>query len=541
MNKFIKISNIVFIVIFVIIITFPIFFSDFEGGKVSLEENRTLEKFPDLFGEDAIPFKEVPGALEDWCADNIGFRNSFFSLYRSFTFKLLGISPTDNVHVGKDGWLFLTQDKNVEIGSGEYLLTEETLATIAKNQQQISDYYASLGKTYYFLMLPSKASIYPEKLSGANLEVGYTVIDQVEDYLSKNTSVKVINLKDTLLSHKNGEHLLFWETDTHWSSYGSYVGYLEIMRRMEEDGVLSANDLSPSFIMPPEGTSGDLSIMLGKDLIDAEKSVWADWNKNFVYDTESEEYKELSYALDALDTSPLYEVTRSEMRMLNSSALANGKSLLVYGDSMMMNERMINQYFAENFSEVQYVRVRAVSESIDAVVDPDIVIFEAYERLIEHVCTKEPTCFDAKTEIESRTEAPRQNAEDWIGEGGMGVEMSDRYTLTPDNKSIILNGSFDTYSFSGWAIDYMQKDDLDNLYIKVGDRYLSTNYGMLSGDIAQYFGIEEFDTSRFNFTLSKNYIVSNNITELQFVMLSSDGVHKYPIQSYTLTFDADSN
>ena len=34
-----KILNIIFIIVFMIIIAIPIFFSDFEGGKISTEEN----------------------------------------------------------------------------------------------------------------------------------------------------------------------------------------------------------------------------------------------------------------------------------------------------------------------------------------------------------------------------------------------------------------------------------------------------------------------------------------------------------------------
>jgi hypothetical protein len=49
--------------------------------------------------------------------------------------------------------------------------------------------------------------------------------------MRSHSTVKVLDLRGPLFQAKR-EHPVYWKTDSHWNSYGAYIGYTEIMRRL---------------------------------------------------------------------------------------------------------------------------------------------------------------------------------------------------------------------------------------------------------------------------------------------------------------------
>ena len=83
-------------------------------------------------------------------------------VYSDIKTKLFQLPASFSVVKGAEGWYYYTGDHNIEIATGDYPLTMHDLELIAKYQQQISDYYKSLGKAYILMLTPSKVSVYPE-------------------------------------------------------------------------------------------------------------------------------------------------------------------------------------------------------------------------------------------------------------------------------------------------------------------------------------------------------------------------------------------
>ncbi len=530
-----RVINIAFIIIFAVLLLIPIFTADFEGGKMSETENRQLASFPDMVGEEAIEMSEAPAAIEDWCSDNIGFKDYFRDIYKKFSNEILGIFPSDRAHKGKDDWYFTVSKNNIEIGKGEYLLSDEKLKLIAEYQQSINNYYKSRGKEYYLVLLPAKTTVYPEYISGGEFEVTYTLIDQVENYLKKHTDVKVVNTKSSLVEAKSDAQL-YQKNDTHWTTEGSYVAYKTVMERLLKDGVIDTYiDINPQFVQAESLATGDLSQLTGSGLISPEAINVPIYKKNTIEDAESTKSLLLDIALDGIEKSHSHEIERDECKYINNMC-SNKKTLLLYGDSMLLRNRYFVDYFAESFGEVQYVRVRNISRNIDTAVEPDIVIFEAYERLMEDVLTYVPDYYTPDEKIQDLEEATKQTADIWIGDGGFLIkDKSDEYYLN-ENK-IVLSTDAASYTFSGWAIDYMNKSNLDGLYVNINGTYYPCNYGLPSNDVNGHFNAENMKNSRFSFNLTKQFIEENNLTELKFIMLSADNKHYYPEITYELSFE----
>jgi hypothetical protein len=87
---------------------------------------------------------------------------------------------------------------------------------------------ASPGTEIIYMIVPSKASIYPELVPEQYEKgTGKSRLEQVNEAL-KAGGATVINLLDTFNQHKNDEHKLYWKTDSHWTDYGAFVAYTEL-------------------------------------------------------------------------------------------------------------------------------------------------------------------------------------------------------------------------------------------------------------------------------------------------------------------------
>ena len=224
-----KSVKIVFIVIVCLLLILPGLTLNL-NAKYSNKENRPFSSFPELYQKDGKLNKDFLYGLGDWFEDRLGFRDEMLGIYSKIMVKGFGLSSSEKVIFGSDGWMFYTGDKNVQVGTGQYLLTNDQLKLIASNQQAISDYYKSVGKEYFLIFTPSKASVYTEHISGFD-SVTYTLMDQVTDYLKEHTDVKMINPKQALIDAKDKGDL-YLKTDTHWNQLGSYTAYVEMLRQM---------------------------------------------------------------------------------------------------------------------------------------------------------------------------------------------------------------------------------------------------------------------------------------------------------------------
>ncbi len=529
-----KATKITVIVIFFLITAAAALFSDFEGGKVSEAQNRTLASFPDVKSDD-MTFEKFTDEFENWCNDNVGFRESYNKLYTRFNTSL-NIPTNSRVHFGKDGFYFFTVDNSVRIATGEHIISDEKLQLIAENQQEISDYYKKNGKEYYLVLVPSKASVYPEKIRGGNFQVTETTVDKIEKYLTENTDVKVINVKNALLESKEQGNLVYMKTDTHWSVDGAYVAYNTIMDRMISDKAIDHKvEFLPEFAIS-DTAQGDLSRMIGENALAPEKITVAKWSNNFKYDNESEKYTAISETLTYLNKTTNVEIARNEKRYINSADGINPQTLQIYGDSLYLDPTQINQFFSENFQTVQYLRVRSVCQQLDEVAEPDIVIFSVFERLAENVLTTPPQLVPDASILDELEEIPVEKADRWIGNKGLLIDPVDDKYCTIEGADIILNSDYEIYEFSNWAFDYNQKTDLKNLFVFADDIVLDVNYGNEGTDVGKHFEYENVLHCRFKFTITKDYLINNNIKQLKFVMVSSDGIHKYEPIIYNIKF-----
>lgn len=367
-----KIGRWVIVLFFVLLLLIPLAAMDHQKGKVSPTENRVLADFPEIFHADGSLAAGLRGGFMNWFDDHLGFRSRFVELANKMKLSLLRQSPSAQVEFGRDGWLYYTPDHNIELASGEYVLSESILETIAHDQQEISDRYAAEGIGYLLVLTPAKTSIYPEYIASRDCEVRETVCDQMEQYLSEHTSVNVVNVKTAILNNKD-KGQMFWKIDTHFTQLGAYIAYQAISDKLDEMGITMREfDVS----ITEDSTEGirDLPLIMGvAENFGETTTSYVNWE----HSSGSVEIPELSdyYAKGLIPVS------------IGNQKEGNGKTLLIYGDSQWLPERNLPFLFGESFSSVVSNSERFLDANFENLLSPDVVIYSCGERLIDSVLT----------------------------------------------------------------------------------------------------------------------------------------------------------
>lgn len=150
-------------------------------------------------------------------------------------FVLDASSHYQSVVKGKSKWLFLAQE-NAELNVVEdyragRLYTPEDLAWWVKVYRERQDRLAARGIHYLIVVAPNKETVYPEFLpSQYNRISPVSRTDQLVEALAA-AGVQLLDLRPAMFKVKQGA-LAYYRTDTHWTSYGAFAGYIEIMTRL---------------------------------------------------------------------------------------------------------------------------------------------------------------------------------------------------------------------------------------------------------------------------------------------------------------------
>jgi hypothetical protein len=172
----------------------------------------------------------------------------------------------DRAILGKAGWIYKS-----DYGADKYirrveLFTEAQLEQWRRILEERRDYFERRGCTFLFTLVPDKAVLYPEYLPDWCRPLqAETRMDQLLDYLLANSDVNVLDLRPAMRRAKaKGRFLLHQRTDSHWTEYGAYLAYREIIGRLSAElpglAYVPFDEESVRFVL---GLGGDLTRILG--------------------------------------------------------------------------------------------------------------------------------------------------------------------------------------------------------------------------------------------------------------------------------------
>lgn len=373
MNRVKNIPGMIITAFFFAIIVLSLVLFNRRQEKESLTENRMLADFP----AEGIADRE---GLEAWFEDNLGLRDMYLTISGVLNYNLFHRAKTGKVEIGREGFLYLADEGNLELEadkSGDFV---SKLPEYAATQQDISDKLKGQGIDYVFMIGPGKPSVYPEYIASSDHKIEETIGDAMYEYLTDNTDVHVFWPKELLTEAKeNAEgELVYLKTDTHWTTYGRNIAYRELISMLGEWDIVNTKPAEVKFYPADEPYIGDLSNMMGP----------VTWAGERLEEESFTDWEVVSPEAELVEQGEKYEafkkmlidknVYNPELCAMFHNDSAPEKNVLICGDSMV--GICLLPELAECFSDMTFIWSYSIDQDFIDLIQPDLVISEYGER-----------------------------------------------------------------------------------------------------------------------------------------------------------------
>ena len=137
------------------------------------------------------------------------------------------------VYVGLHDFFFYGEC--VDYLKGDNPIPDGNIARFARVMDERDEWARQNGIELIFVIAPNKATVYNDYVPSSVVQSSYTRTDQIVDYLAANSTVKVVDLRQTLRNARAsyGDDL-YYRYDTHWNQYGAFTAYTEIMKTVRK-------------------------------------------------------------------------------------------------------------------------------------------------------------------------------------------------------------------------------------------------------------------------------------------------------------------
>lgn len=227
---------------------------------------RTIQKFPDSFTR--------------YFNDNFGFRNALIRVNAFIKFNLLGVSPSSESVIGKDGWLFYALEGPIVDYPGVTNYDLRSLDKWARTLEIKRAWLEKQGIGYIFVVAPNKSTIYGEFLPDVYKLSRNAALDQFYDYVIKHTKVEIVDTQKALLAAKPKERV-YHKTDTHWNAYGAFIACNQVMKSVAKRFPLITLDSLENYTVTKKMIDGMvLASMMGGPEFIRENSIMLEHKHN---------------------------------------------------------------------------------------------------------------------------------------------------------------------------------------------------------------------------------------------------------------------
>ncbi len=364
------------------------------------EENRAnqvLTAEPDLLESDGSLNWSYFSEFQDYFADHFAFRQELITMNAEFLDTLFQTSNTDQVVIGKDGWLFY------ESTIGDYLniptMTERSAANAAISLSLMQEYAEKNGARFIFMVAPNKNSLYDEYMPDR-----YVPLEQDGNWELMEDAMRAeeVDYLDLFALFGAADTVMYHGEDSHWNNMGAAYVQKAIMDAFG----LTGTDYSQRDYEVREDFKGDLYEMLfpmgeGMDV--------------------NQYYGEFTYVTDAGDTEDMrYEAVNTEKE----------HGLILYRDSF---GNSLVPFMAEEFG--YSLALRSVPYNLDEIADhgANYVVIELVERHLDTLAERAAVMEAPEREIEVPENQIRaqvsceaaKSGDYWMLTGSFDKEQSD--------------------------------------------------------------------------------------------------------------------
>ncbi|ACN16070.1 AlgJ [Desulforapulum autotrophicum HRM2] len=228
--------NITVVLLFMAGICLPLFthlYGLFDTGYIETVENRYPQVKPSL-PRSLEALHTYPRKMTDYINDHFGFREMFIRCQGLFN-HFLGITSSDRVMIGKDGWLFLTDEDMVPQYTGAMNFSREDLDNWITKMEERGAWLKFKGIPFYVVIPPNKMTVYPEFLPDyINKLPVLTRLEQLETQAPGFKNFVFCSLRTGMI-HARKNMSVYYKTDSHWNFHGAFFAYQQIMALLKKD------------------------------------------------------------------------------------------------------------------------------------------------------------------------------------------------------------------------------------------------------------------------------------------------------------------
>ena len=225
-DKSIKVINIIFTIIFCILLIIPV--SKIDMSVRSSKENRYLSKFPSKISLDIVWGKE----FNNWISDRFNMRGQLLKLNTLY-------SCVPNIYYCINKKIVIDKRNNVVFNNGILKKDNYPFITIydfktIEGIKYFNDWCKQRNIKLYILLAPPREDF-----------IKYNVPAKFNRHIIDKTGMIIKNVKtvsDTKIIYPynemmdmNNETPVYFKTDHHWTQTGAYVGYVELIKAIQKD------------------------------------------------------------------------------------------------------------------------------------------------------------------------------------------------------------------------------------------------------------------------------------------------------------------
>ena len=173
-------------------------------------------------------------ALDRYLNEHFIFRDRLVAVKNRIELKLFGRTGHPDVHVGRAGWLYPRTD--IETFLQDHRGDAGSVAKLHLDLKALEKVVRASGRRFRFLVMPSKASIYPEYIGWVSLPADgrYNAYDRFRAINRHDPLQSWQPLTGQLLDRKIGPHRLYEPADSYWNIHGAGVAADHLYQEIEE-------------------------------------------------------------------------------------------------------------------------------------------------------------------------------------------------------------------------------------------------------------------------------------------------------------------
>lgn len=256
---------------FLVAVSLPLVLLLLRGEGAPAWENRRLAELPARPASLGEAF-HMPRMLTEYFKDRFALRPELIRGQAVAKVRWLGASSSPEVLLGKNDWLFLAGEGEVEMFTGSAPFKPEELERWRLLLESLRDWAARRGAVFVVTFVPEKQTVYPEFMPDALRRSRVpSRRDQLAEYLKARSDVRLLDLRPALLEAKAANQI-YLRTDTHWNERGSFAAYGVIAGEIGKSFEAVRPAPASEFDAASENYSGDLAGMLGLYGVDFESA-----------------------------------------------------------------------------------------------------------------------------------------------------------------------------------------------------------------------------------------------------------------------------